>query len=84
MLCAASACSNGATEVTLTVKLQAGGAVGNRKLRNQCSVMHKIFTFFCYLNLYFNKGAKHVIDWTIRQTFNADYDRVAVVFDTCF
>ncbi|OGT48818.1 MAG: hypothetical protein A3E82_08390 [Gammaproteobacteria bacterium RIFCSPHIGHO2_12_FULL_38_11] len=28
------------------------------------------------------KGAKHVIDWTIRQTFNADYDRVAVVFDT--
>jgi len=28
------------------------------------------------------KGAKHVVDWTIRQTFNADYDRVAVVFDT--
>ncbi len=28
------------------------------------------------------KGAKHVIDWTIRQTFNAQYDVVAVVFDT--
>ena len=28
------------------------------------------------------KGAKHVIDWSIRQTFNAQYDVVAVVFDT--
>lgn len=28
------------------------------------------------------KGAKHVIDWTIRQIANADYDTVAVMLDT--
>lgn len=27
-------------------------------------------------------GAKHVIDWTLRQKLNADYDVVAVIFDT--
>jgi hypothetical protein len=28
------------------------------------------------------KGAKHVIDWTIRQIANADYDTVAAMLDT--
>jgi hypothetical protein len=28
------------------------------------------------------KGAKHVIVWTIRQTANADYDKVAAMLDT--
>lgn len=28
------------------------------------------------------KGAKHVIDWTIRQAKQADYDKVAALFDT--
>jgi hypothetical protein len=28
------------------------------------------------------KGAKHVIDWTRRQTANADYDAVAAMLDT--
>ncbi len=28
------------------------------------------------------KGAKHVIDWTIRQIANIDYDEVAVLLDT--
>jgi hypothetical protein len=28
------------------------------------------------------KGAKHVIDWTIRQAKNADYDVVAALLDT--
>ena len=28
------------------------------------------------------KGAKHVIDWTIRQAAIADYDKVAALFDT--
>lgn len=28
------------------------------------------------------KGAKHVIDWAIRQIANADYDRVAAMLDT--
>lgn len=28
------------------------------------------------------KGAKHVIDWTIRQAKQADYDRVAALLDT--
>ena len=27
-------------------------------------------------------GAKHVIDWTLSQKLNADYDIVAVIFDT--
>jgi hypothetical protein len=28
------------------------------------------------------KGAKHVIDWTIRQAAIAEYDKVAALFDT--
>lgn len=28
------------------------------------------------------KGAKHVIDWTIRQAKNADYDKVTALLDT--
>ncbi|OAH96649.1 hypothetical protein A1353_03190 [Methylomonas methanica] len=28
------------------------------------------------------KGAKHVVEWTIRQAKNADYDKVAVLLDT--
>lgn len=28
------------------------------------------------------KGAKHVIEWTIRQAKNADYDKVAALLDT--